>query len=49
MNCLCSLLWHGDDDVLISHMRIVLKGCPHAIPKDIMTMIYKWLVSYDLN
>ena len=32
MNCLCVLLWHDDDDdVLISHMRVVLKEYSHAI------------------
>ena len=31
MNCLCALLWYDDDDVLISHIRIVLKGHSHAI------------------
>ena len=49
MNFLCALLLHNDDNVLISHMRVVLKGCSHAIPTDIMIVIYMYLVSYDLN
>ena len=32
------LLWHDDDNVLISFMRVVLKGCSHAIPNEVMTM-----------
>ena len=38
MNYLCALLWHGDDNVLISHIRVVLKGYSHEIPIELMTM-----------
>ena len=49
MSCLCALLLHDDDDVLISHIRVVWKGCYDSIPIDLIFMIYKELVSYDLN
>ena len=38
MNCLCALLWHDDDNVLITHMRVVFKEHSHAITNELMTM-----------
>ena len=38
-----------DDDMLISHMRVVMKGYSHAIPNELMMIIYKGIDSYDLN
>ena len=38
LNHLCVLLWHDDDNVLISHMMVVLKGNSHAIPNELMIM-----------
>ena len=38
MNCLCALLCHDDDNVLISHIRVVLKGHYHATPNVLMTI-----------
>ena len=37
-NCLCALLLHDNDNVLISHRRVVMKGYSHAIPNEIITM-----------
>ena len=53
INSLCALLWHDDDDVLISHMRVALKGHSHAIPNelndyDIQGVSIPWpILSYD--
>ena len=32
MNCSCALLWNDDDDMLISHVSVAMKGYSHAIP-----------------
>ena len=47
MDHLCALLCHDDDNVLISHVRVVLKGSSHAIQNEQIIMIYKGLVLYD--
>lgn len=33
MNIKCALLWKDDDNLLISYIRVVLKGHFHKIPK----------------
>ena len=38
LNSLCPLLWHDDDNVLISHIKVVLEGYSHAILNEIMTL-----------
>lgn len=48
MNCLWALLWPDDVNILILHMRVVLKEYYHAISKKIILWIYKGLVSYCL-
>ena len=38
MKCLCALLRHDDDNVLMSHMRVALKEYSHAIPNELMIL-----------
>ena len=53
MNCLCALLLHDDDNVLISLMRVVLKGYSHVIPNELIIIniqgvSIQWpILSYD--
>lgn len=53
MDCLCASLWYNHDNVLISRIRVVLKGHSYEILKYIMLLIYKkisllWsILSYD--
>ena len=50
MKYLYALLWYNDVNVLISHMRVILKGCSHEILIELMTLnIQGYLFSYDLN
>ena len=45
MNFQCAWLWHDDEDVFISLMRVLLKEHSHEIPNKIIILIYKGLVS----
>ena len=53
MKSLCALLWYDDVNVLISHMRVVLKGSSHSIPIEMITMTIQGFIlvwpklSYD--
>ena len=49
MNYLCALLWCDDDVMLISHMRVVMKGYSHAIPNELMTNTIQGIRTYNLN
>ena len=49
MKYLCVLLYCDDVKVLISHVRVVFKGCSHAITIELKTMTIEGLVFYDLN
>ena len=60
MNCLCALLLHDDDNVLVSPIKVVLKGHSDAIPNDPITMNIQgfshllpytklWLLKYGLK
>ena len=38
MKYLCALLWYDDVNMLISHVRVVLKGCSREIPIGLITL-----------
>ena len=46
---ICSLLWHGDDIMLISHIRVAMKGYSDTISNELMTMTIQRIRPYDLH